>query len=287
MSIQGGAIFEADKEDNLVSILIPTYNSIKFVKLTIDSCLNQKYKNLEILISDDCSTDGTFEYLSQFYGDDKRIKATKNRTNLGIAANFNKLIDEANGDFIKFLGHDDVILDNFVSDSLQELEQFDYRKYFYIAKESQPTTNRIEVILREKKSSILEKNELQNKLISFGNWIGGPSSIMIHKDVLGNMRFNTKYESAFDYEFYLRLGNKFGAIIGDAPMYTVGIHENQASRKYESGQFNKEIIKIMFKKDILLNYKSLNFLRSILRNLMEYLYVKMKSLFHTYFTRGI
>jgi glycosyltransferase involved in cell wall biosynthesis len=74
MSIQGGAIFGADKEDKLVSILIPTYNSIKFVKPTIDSCLNQKYNNLEILISDDCSTDGTFEYLSQLYLNNKRVK---------------------------------------------------------------------------------------------------------------------------------------------------------------------------------------------------------------------
>ena len=60
------------KRDSLVSIIVPTFNSIKFIKKTIGSILTQTYKNFEIIFIDDCSNDGTYEFLKNFKKNSKQ-----------------------------------------------------------------------------------------------------------------------------------------------------------------------------------------------------------------------
>ena len=71
----------------LVSVLIPTYNSAEFIKDCVESIINQTYKNIEIIIVDDTSTDKTFDILKRLAKQDKRIRLFQNRTNLGITNN--------------------------------------------------------------------------------------------------------------------------------------------------------------------------------------------------------
>ena len=80
------------KED-LVSIIMPSYNTGKFIKETINSVLNQTYNNWELIIVDDCSTDDTEEIVNAIK--DNRIKFLKNSTNSGAAISRNKAIKEA------------------------------------------------------------------------------------------------------------------------------------------------------------------------------------------------
>ena len=72
------------KETPLVSVIIPAYNAERYVELAVRSIMNQTYKNLEILITDDCSTDRTFEILKKLEEEDSRIKLFRNDKNLGI-----------------------------------------------------------------------------------------------------------------------------------------------------------------------------------------------------------
>ena len=62
---------QKNKKNKFVTIIVPTYNSIKFIRKTISSILNQTYKNYEIIFVDDCSSDGTYEFLKKFK---KKIK---------------------------------------------------------------------------------------------------------------------------------------------------------------------------------------------------------------------
>ena len=80
------------KED-LVSIIMPSYNTGKFIKETINSVLNQTYNNWELIIVDDCSTDDTEKIVNTIK--DNRIKFLKNNTNSGAAISRNKAIKEA------------------------------------------------------------------------------------------------------------------------------------------------------------------------------------------------
>lgn len=94
--------------DDLVSIITPLYNSEEFIEETINSVLNQTYKNWEMLIVDDCSIDNSLRIVKQFAADDSRIKLIQLETNSGAAIARNKAIEEAQGRYIAFLDSDDL-----------------------------------------------------------------------------------------------------------------------------------------------------------------------------------
>jgi len=100
---------ELSKSDyGLVSIVMPNYNSEKYLEETIKSVIAQTYKNWELLFVDDCSSDNSLEIIRSF-GDD-RIKILKNEVNSGAAVSRNYAIEVANGRWIAFLDSDDLWL---------------------------------------------------------------------------------------------------------------------------------------------------------------------------------
>lgn len=90
----------------LVSIIMPNYNSEKYLEEAIKSVINQTYKNWELVIADDCSTDRSVEVIKQF--NDERIKLLSTGKNAGAAVARNKAIDNAKGKWIAFLDSDDL-----------------------------------------------------------------------------------------------------------------------------------------------------------------------------------
>ena len=92
----------------LVSVLIPVYNTEKYIKESLDSIISQTYTNLEIIVVDDASTDSTYSILSTYT--DPRLKLYRNKTNLYIAENRNKAISYATGKYIVWQDADDISL---------------------------------------------------------------------------------------------------------------------------------------------------------------------------------
>ena len=93
-------------ENELVSIIMPSWNTGNFIAESIQSVINQTYKNWELIIVDDCSTDNTDEIVS-FYKD-QRIKYLKNEKNSGAAISRNYALREAKGKWVAFLDSDDL-----------------------------------------------------------------------------------------------------------------------------------------------------------------------------------
>lgn len=91
----------------LISIVMATYNGEKFLREQIASLLDQTYPNLEIIISDDGSTDNTWDIL-RLYQHYPQMKISRNNVNLGFARNFEKAAMQANGTFIAFCDQDDI-----------------------------------------------------------------------------------------------------------------------------------------------------------------------------------
>lgn len=91
-----------------VSIITPLYNAERYVSETINSVLNQSYKNWEMILVDDCSSDQSVSIVEKIQEQDVRIRLLKNQTNIGPGASRNKAIDEASGDIIAFLDSDDI-----------------------------------------------------------------------------------------------------------------------------------------------------------------------------------
>jgi len=94
------------KTNPLVSILIPTYNREKYLGQALDSALSQTYPNLEIIVHDDASTDGTSNLLKKY--SDPRLKIIYTRKNHGMLGGWNFIVSKARGDYLKFLASDDL-----------------------------------------------------------------------------------------------------------------------------------------------------------------------------------
>lgn len=92
----------------LVSIITPTYNSFSFIDETIRSIINQTYANWELLITDDCSTDETWNKLKKYTKKDRRIQIYQLSNNSGSGVARNNSISKANGRFIAFCDSDDL-----------------------------------------------------------------------------------------------------------------------------------------------------------------------------------
>ena len=90
-----------------ISVLVPTYNYARFLPEAIESVLAQDFKDFELLIVDDCSTDGTAEIVRPFCARDPRIRFLGNPKNLGMVNNWNRCLEEARGKYAKFLFGDD------------------------------------------------------------------------------------------------------------------------------------------------------------------------------------
>ena len=94
--------------NDLVSIIMPSYNCGKYVEQTIHSVQAQTYQNWEIIFVDDCSKDDTIKRVSELIEQDSRIKLIKNPVNSGAAVSRNTALREAKGRWIAFLDSDDL-----------------------------------------------------------------------------------------------------------------------------------------------------------------------------------
>ena len=94
-------------EKEKVSIIVPMYNAEKFIGKTIESVLSQTYKNWEMLIMNDVSTDKSLAVVNEYAKKDDRIMVVNTEKNMGVVKGRNHLIDLANGKYIAFLDADD------------------------------------------------------------------------------------------------------------------------------------------------------------------------------------
>ena len=113
-------------EEKLVSIVMPTYNCEKFIGNTIESVINQTYKNWELIIVDDCSTDNTKQLVDCYKEKDNRIKYYKFSENQGAAMCRTKSMEIAKGNYIAFLDSDDLWKSNKLEKQIKFMEENDY-----------------------------------------------------------------------------------------------------------------------------------------------------------------
>lgn len=109
------------KGNPLISICIPAYNASLYIEGAISSWTTQTYRNIEILVQDDCSTDGTFEIALDLSKVDQRIRVFKNKENYGIGKNWNECYNKVEGQYVVIFNADDTVQQNFIEDSLKIL----------------------------------------------------------------------------------------------------------------------------------------------------------------------
>ncbi len=112
-------------DNSLVSVLIPVYNREEYIYETVKSALNQTYKNIEIIVVDNKSTDNTWKILNQISSMDNRIKIFQNDSNIGPVRNWKRCVDEASGEYGKILWSDDLIAPDFLEKTIPFLKNKD------------------------------------------------------------------------------------------------------------------------------------------------------------------
>lgn len=107
---------------DLISILIPAYNRELYIAEAIESVINQTYKNIEIIVSDNCSTDDTLNIIKKYAAIDKRIKVISNDTNIGPVNNWIKCLESASGKYAAFLFSDDYYDCDFITQTISLMD---------------------------------------------------------------------------------------------------------------------------------------------------------------------
>jgi len=117
-----------EKEKPLVSFCIVTYNQEKYIREAIEGALNQTYSPMEIIISDDCSTDGTYDEIMrtvESYTGPHKVIVNRNEPNLGIREHFNKILySVCKGEYILLAGGDDVSVPERAETYVKYFEEF-------------------------------------------------------------------------------------------------------------------------------------------------------------------
>lgn len=176
----------------LVSIILPVYNGEKYLSQSIESCLNQTFKNIELIIVNDCSTDNTLSIANQYAEKDNRVKVISNVVNKKLPASLNIGHNEAKGDFITWTSDDNFYeldaLEKLLKSLLEQEADIVYSNIFLIDN----LGNRI----REVRLLAFEN-------LIFGNVIG--SCFLYRRNVFQkNNGYNEALFLLEDYDFWLR-----------------------------------------------------------------------------------
>lgn len=201
----------------IVSVIIVTYNSSKFIEETLDSITNQTWPDIELIITDDCSEDNTLEICRSWLLENERrfvqAKIISVPKNTGMAANSNRGLYVANGEWVKFCAGDDALLPNCIKDNFEYVsENRNIEVLFSYCRMYLNDTNEdcfIGLNPRVYPSHVMTDDitsEEQYKLLLVSNRIPFTPSSFFHRDTLinyGNIDENFPFSE--DYQRWLNL----------------------------------------------------------------------------------
>ena len=234
----------------LVSILIPTYNRAKYLGDALDSALHQTYKNIEIIVHDDASTDGTRELLQRYH--DSRLRIIRTENNHGMLGGWNYIVDQAKGEYIKFLASDDLLEPICVVELVKGA--LDNPQASIITCERKFVDDTGKVI---KKMGFAKKDLIENGLLH-AHWIlttlrenkiGEPSAVMYPTSLVKRAGgYDPQFSQFADFEYWIRL-LQFGDIVYvNKPLCSFRVHAgSNTSAAIRDGRFITEIFSLLKK----------------------------------------
>jgi glycosyltransferase involved in cell wall biosynthesis len=179
-------------EMKLISIILPVYNGEKYLAESIESCLNQTHKNIELIIVNDCSTDATFDIINRYAVKDDRIKIINNKENKRLPASLNIGHYIAKGHYITWTSDDNFYeinaLEVLLNEILEKKADIVYSDF---------------VLIDDEGNKIREVEFLGIENIIFGNFVG--CCFLYKKEVYKRNRgYNEAFFLVEDYDFWLR-----------------------------------------------------------------------------------
>ena len=227
----------------LVSVLICAYNTEKYFAQSLSAVVGQTWRNLDILIVDDGSTDGTLAIARRFQEQDGRIRIISNPRNLGFIASLNIGLDElakSGGEYIARTDADDIAASDWIEKIVGEME----KDRSIIAMGAW-----LEVLSEEKDGNRLARHHEHGKIwkkptrhediaafFPFGNPIHNNTMIMRRSVIDGGLRYNTERDWAEDYQFWYDVSKLGRLAYYPEALVKYRLHANQVSSKYSVRQ---------------------------------------------------
>lgn len=216
---------EKEFVDGLVSVITPVYNAEKYIGEMIDSVLLQTYKNIELVLVDDCSKDNSFDVIKKY--NDDRIIYHKQEKNMGAGVARNTALEIARGQYVAFLDADDIWENNKIEKQIELMKNtnswFSYTGASIISDDGEFTKK-----IRKVKFKCSYKKLLKNTMII-------TSSVLIDRNHCGDFRMS-EIRSGQDYATWLMLLRKKGVAYGvREPLCRYRIANNSlSSNKFKS-----------------------------------------------------
>ena len=229
-----------------ISVLMPVYNSEKFLLETVQAVINQSYIDWELILVDDGSTDNSKEICTQLMNDDKRIKYIF-QENLGVSHTRNVALENAQGKYIVFVDSDDLIHEDYLKILINSIEKnnSDISVCNFIERKIS-NTGKVEDITREfYPKEVMEMSEMKDYIMDFGNsGLLNPLWNKIYKNQIikeNNITFDEKVETGEDFIFNLQYFRKVKKIsfIKDSLYYYIRRNNNSITYKYIENMYEK------------------------------------------------
>ncbi len=216
-----------------VSIIIPVYNAEKFIGKTIESVQAQTYKNWEIVIMNDKSTDRSYEIIKKYAEKDERIKTVNTEKNMGVVKGRNYLTDMSEGEYIAFLDADDYWKEDKLERQISFMKKngiaISCTEYTRITEEGSPI-NKVEI-----KEEIFYEDLLKNNYL-------GCLTVVYNVKMLGKRYFKERNKNE-DYVLWLEIVKETGKIYGlkeNLAFYRV-LNNSRSSNKIDAAKVRWEI----------------------------------------------
>ena len=213
----------------LVSVILPNYNSEKFIRETLDSVLAQTYQNWELFAVDDCSTDGSVAIIREYAEKDGRIKLVLREKNSGVANVRNAGVQMANGKYIALLDSDDLWTADKLERQVALLEEtgadLTYCSYDFIDEDGKPLGKTFKVPEKTNFKKMLAKN------------VVSCSTAMVEAGLLKGHPFNPEYYHE-DYVLWMELMQIPVTVVGDKKVL-MHYRQSASSRSHKKGNAAK------------------------------------------------
>jgi len=189
-----------NQEDPLVTVYMPTHNRGDLIRKAIDSVLNQTYKNIELIICNDGSSDHTSSILEEYSSKDNRVRYLTNETSKGACFSRNRCIEIARGDFITGIDDDDEFTDKRIEIFLNA---------FRVMGHSILSASRIYKDQSNEKLGDLFEGKIDIKMLGDANMIG--NQLFTKTSYIRSLHgFDANFPAWQDYDMWYRLVKKYG-----------------------------------------------------------------------------
>ncbi|MEJ5268101.1 MAG: glycosyltransferase [Bacteroidales bacterium] len=283
----------------LVSIIVITYNSSKYVLETLESAKAQTYQNIELIVSDDCSTDNTVEICREWIEKNKerfvRTELITAEKNSGIPANCNRGVKSAQGEWLKFIAGDDTLKNEAIATYISFISKHEECSLLHSSMEiykekiedkNKISTNYISLITEKINAST------QFKLLCFLNQISAPT-VIIKKEIINKLGgFDESIPLCEDWPFWLKATqNDFKFYYLNDPTVNYRIHNTStySSKNASNALFPSfiKIDKIIFDKYISKNCSKTLLIFWIYKYFIQNAFIKLKMNKNIFFNKFI